>query len=85
MILLEIIILLMAIPLGCILAWVCRDELIEGRKWFYAIVICSVMFGGWFLLIGERVIGESCLFIAMVGFISLMKSSDKKWAVKRKV
>jgi hypothetical protein len=73
----------MSVPTGYLLAWLCRDELIDGQKWFYAIVICSVMFGGWFFLIGERVIGESCLFIAVVGFISLMKSSDKKWAVKR--
>lgn len=83
--LLEIIVLAMAIPAGYLLAWLCKDELADGKKWFYWIVIFGVFLGGWGILIDEKIAGYTCLFIAIAGFISLMKSKDKKWIGKRKV
>ena len=81
--LVEIIILLLAIPAGYFIAAATGDELVEGRKWFYAIIITAVFVGGWFYLTGQRYITLTCAFIVIVSFISLVKSKDKKWVKKR--
>ena len=42
-ILLSIIILLTAIPVGWLLAWLFNDELVDGKKWFYVILYSLVI------------------------------------------
>lgn len=81
----EILVLIAAIPAGFILAWLARDELVEGREWFRIIIIASVVLavGAWIFGFG-RYISLSLAFIAIVAFISLVKSKDKKW-VKRRI
>ena len=83
-ILIDIIILLLAIPVGFLIAWLCRDELIEGRVWFRILIIVGVLGGLWFYLTGNTIISLALFFIAIVAFISYIKSNDKKFAVKRK-
>jgi ribose/xylose/arabinose/galactoside ABC-type transport system permease subunit len=79
----EIIVLLLAIPAGYFIAAVTGDELVQGRKWFYVIIIAAVFVGGWFYLTGKGYITLTCAFAVIVSFISLVKSKDKKWVKKR--
>ena len=81
----EVLILVLAVPVCFLLAWLGRDELIEGRVFFRVLVIVSILGGVWFWLIGQRTIGWTFGFVLIVSIIGLVKSFDKKWAVKRKI
>ena len=76
--------MLLAIPAGYWLAWLCRDELLQGRKWFVIIMILSVIAGVVMLFIGDYTIALTMLFVLITTFISYRKSFDKKWT-KRKI
>ena len=81
----ELLILVLAVPVGFLLAWLGRDELIEGRVCFRILIITSILGGAWFFLIGQRSIGYTFGFVLIISVISFVKSFDKKWAVKRKI
>ena len=82
-VLLDIVILILAIPVGFLLAWLARDELVSGRKWFRRIIISALIIGGWFYLIDEKTVALTCLFIIIVTYVSYIKSFDKRWAKQR--
>ena len=83
--LLYVLILLLAFPVGYLLAWLARDELVKGRMWFallavaslIAIVIVSVTT---FLL--KFIIILTLFFIIIISLVAIWKSYDKKWAIK---
>ena len=79
----EVIILILAFPVGYLIAYWTRDELIQGRKWFKMIIIASILGGFWFFIIGEDYISLTLIFILISTFISYLKSHDKKWTKKR--
>jgi ABC-type Fe3+ transport system permease subunit len=79
----EIILLVLAFPAGFLIAWMARDELIDGKKWFRALVIASLALGALFWMLGFSYVSLTLGFIAIVSFVSLLKSSDKKWTKKR--
>ena len=70
----EIIILLLGIPIGYLIAWLAKDELEVGRKWFRVLVIFSFLVGIWFYLIGWKVESFSMGFILIVSLVSLVRS-----------
>ena len=75
----ELIILILAIPIGFLIAHLTRDELVIGRIWFKLIlVVCAVM-GVWFYFKGMVYITLTFLFILIVVLVSLIKSYDKSW------
>jgi hypothetical protein len=78
----EIIVLLLAIPVGLLVAYNSRDELIDGRKWFTYIFILSLLAGIWFYLIRQDFIMYSSFFISIMTLVSYIKSFDKKWTKK---
>ncbi len=78
----EIILLILAIPVGYLLAWMARDELIDGEKWFKILFIVSIVLAGLFWVFGQGYISWTLLFIAIVALISIIKSKDKKWTKK---
>lgn len=80
----EWIILILAIPAGFLIAWLARDELVLGRRWFRVLVIISVFIGLWFYLIGMFYVSWTAGFIFIVSLISLMKSNDKRLNNKSK-
>lgn len=80
----ELLILATAVPIGLFLASLTREELVDGRRWFYVLVVVGVILGGWFLLTGFRAEAWTSFFIVIVAFVSLEKSKDKKF-VKRRV
>ena len=81
--LLEIIILLLAIPSGFLIAWLARDELVQGKPWFRILIIISILVGIWFWLTGHTYIAWTAGFVLIVSLIALIKSEDKKWTKKR--
>ena len=80
----EIGLLLLAIPIGYLLAYWGNDELVAGRKWFRALIIAAVAVGIWFWLTGQTYVTWTSSFIVIVTFIALIKSKDKKWTKRRK-
>ena len=71
---LEIVILLLAIPIGYLIAWLAKDELVAGKKWFRVLIILSILISAWFYLIGEKYISWTTGFILIVSLISLIQS-----------
>ncbi len=83
MMLFEIIILLLAIPSGYLIAYLARDELIIGRKYFRILIITGIIGLIGFWIYGRRAESLSCGFIFIVSLVSLLKSDDKKWTKKK--
>ena len=79
----EIILLVLAIPVGYLIAWMARDELLDGKKWFKMLVVASLVLGGLLWIFGFAYISLTFVFMAIVSFVSIIKSSDKKWTKKR--
>jgi hypothetical protein len=79
-IILMVVILATAFPAGYLLAYLCRDELKNGRKWFRAVgLICVVLVWGLIFLWNNIAVIGTLAYIGIVACISLIKSSDKKW------
>ncbi|MBX4196688.1 hypothetical protein KW805_03805 [Candidatus Pacearchaeota archaeon] len=76
---LALLILILSIPIGYLIAWMARDELIMGRPWFKALIIISIILAGVFLFIGMKAQAFTSVFIAIVSAISLKMSFNKKW------
>lgn len=79
----EIILILCAFPIGLLISYLARDELIIGRKWFKAIFLVSIFFSIYFYLFGERYAVFSSIFIAIVAIVSYTRSFDLKLTRKR--
>ncbi len=75
----EISLLILAVPVGFLIAWMTGDELVAGRKWFMVLLVISIVAGIGFCVFGYGYVGWTFGFIAVVSFISLMKSKDKSW------
>ena len=75
----ELIILAISIPAGILLAWMTKDELLQGRKWFKIIIIASAVLASQFYLAGFYTVTLTLTFIFIASFISLIKSYDKEW------
>jgi amino acid permease len=78
-------ILLLAVPVGFLVSWLSRDELIQGRKYFRILVITSILAFLGFWLYGRPIEAWSSGFIGIVSLVSLITSGDKRFAIKRKI
>lgn len=83
MMIIEIILLVLAVPVGFLIAWMAKDELKDGQKWFRMLTIASIVLAGLSWLYGESYIALTLLFIAIASFVSLIKSEDKKLTKKK--
>ena len=77
-----LVVLLIAIPVGFLIAWLARDELIVGRKWFKALMVLALITGIILAFLQEYAIVLTCIFMFIVAFVSYRKSFDKKWTKK---
>lgn len=73
----EIIFLILAVPAGFLIALLCEDELVQGKKVFRALVIAGIALGLFFFAFGLAHISLTCFFITIASFISYMKGRDK--------
>jgi len=71
----EVILLILAIPAGFIIAWMAKDELKQGKKWFKLIAMTFPAFGLLFWIYGISYIALTCAFIAIAGYISLIEGN----------
>ena len=70
---------LLSIPAGYGLAWLARDELVQGRKWFVVIcLICSIL-AIFSFFVQQIAMGFSLISIGIVAYISYKKSFDKRF------
>ncbi|HUS50915.1 MAG TPA: hypothetical protein VMZ91_12175 [Candidatus Paceibacterota bacterium] len=78
--LLYAVILLLGIPVGYLLAYLTRDELVSGRKWFKMISVISFILAI-ILLIFYRNLAVilTLAYICITSLISLYKSYDKRF------
>jgi len=74
----EILILVLAIPVGYLLAYLTRDELVEGRKWFKLVMLLSAISAVVFLIFNIT-ISLTLGFMFIVSWISLKKSYNAKF------
>ncbi len=74
----------MSIPLGLIVSWMAREELIEGRKWFKVLVIFFIISGIWFYLTGKNHVSLASFFISIFSLVSYIKSFNAKWTKSEK-
>ncbi|MBM3247463.1 hypothetical protein FJZ17_02910 [Candidatus Pacearchaeota archaeon] len=77
--LLNILLMLTAIPVGWFLAWLCKDEIVY-RKWFYILFyLCLALI--LLILILKRPIYEllTCIYFIILLVIALIKGKDKKF------
>ncbi len=80
---LEILILALSIPVGFLIAWLARDELVQGRRYFAILFIASVSVSIWFFLTKNYSISLTTLFIASVSLTSYIKSFNKAWTIRK--
>lgn len=75
--------LLLAIPVGLLVAWLTRDELIAGRTWFQRIVSGSFVLALTAFASGWKAEASTLLFLSIIAFISYVKSFDSIWTKRR--
>ena len=74
----EIILLILAIPAGFLVAWLAKEEIEEGKKWFRILVIASAALALFFWVFGARYVSLTLVFIAIVSLISLVRGKGQK-------
>jgi uncharacterized membrane protein len=74
----DIFLLVLAIPAGFLLSWMAKDELKEGKKWFKALFIISLILTVLFLIYGISYAALTSAFVAIVSLISLIKGCKRK-------
>ncbi len=77
-----IVILLLAFPAGYLLAYLARDELVLGRKWFVLLSVVSLISAviiSFTNLELKFLIILSLFFIIIISLIAVWKSHDLKW------
>jgi len=82
--LIELLLVVLAVPVGFLVAYLANDELVAGRKWFVAIIALSVVLALWHTFtFAEGAVSWTFRFAIVVTAISLWKSYDKKWTKRR--
>lgn len=76
---LEIIILLLGIPLGFLISFFCKEELVSGRKWFKLIIISFTIISVLFIILEDYLIFLTSFFIIITILILYKKSFNKKF------
>jgi len=67
-------------PIGYLLAYLCRDELVKGRVYFrFIAILCAIL--TWISAIFEMelVIAATLCYIGIISVISFWKSHDRKF------
>lgn len=82
-ILLSVVIVLLGIPVGYLISWMARDELVQGRVWLRTLLTIGAILAIWFYLVKIYYISLTCVFVFIIAFIGYTKSFDKKWTKKK--
>jgi ABC-type Fe3+ transport system permease subunit len=71
---LTIIILLLAIPVGYLIAWLAKDELVVGKRWFRILIVVSILGIIGFWIYGFPTIAWTFGFLGVVSLVSFVKA-----------
>lgn len=74
MIMIEIVLLLLAIPAGLVISHLAKDELKSGEKWLLLLVVICVFFALIFYFAENYAASWTSGFALIVGAVSLYKS-----------
>jgi len=80
MIWLYVAIIILAFPVGYLLSYLARDELVAGRKWFYSLTIVSLVVAAMLGFINFAFKLPSIfalVFMIIISLIAVWKSHDK--------
>lgn len=80
--LLYTLILLAGFPAGYLLAWLARDELVKGKKWFFILAIVSLISAviiSFTEFLFKFPVILNLFFIIIISLVAVWKSYDKKW------
>ena len=78
---LNLLVLSLSIPIGLLIAWLTRDELIDG--FVYISTFAFISFFSAMIFYRNEFITLSLGFMSIVAYISVLKRYDKHWAVER--
>jgi hypothetical protein len=68
-----VLILLTAIPAGLLVAWLTKEELRAGKKWFKMIIALSLAGSVIFLFLKNEVVTLTLMYMAIVSYMSIRK------------
>jgi len=71
------IVMILALPIGYLIAWLCEDELIQGRKWFILLIALSFIGAIYSYFVSSSVLGLTFAFILVVSMVSLIMGYDR--------
>jgi ABC-type sugar transport system permease subunit len=69
-----ILILLTAIPVGLLIAWLTKEELRDGQKWFKLIALLSCVGSVAFLMLKNEIVALSLVYMAIVSYMSVRRA-----------
>lgn len=72
----------LALPVGYLISYMSRDELVVGRKWFVLLLGVFAVLGVGSYVLGEHLLVWTSVFIFLTGGVSLWKSYDLVWTKK---
>ena len=75
----ELLLIVAAVPLGLLIAWLVKDELVAGKIYFKAIVILSALLAFAAYYYNKIPESLSLVFVFIVELVALVKSGDKSW------
>ena len=75
---------MVGVPVGYLIAWLARDELVVGRKWFRVLIISSLFIGVMFYFLKKLYVSLTMVFVIIVSAISLVKSYDRRFVKREK-
>ena len=73
--LIEILLLIMAVPVGLLLAWLADDEFKAGRKWVRGLFVVSFAFALLFWMYGIYYVTLTLVFMSITSLVSLIKGN----------
>ncbi|MBS3072002.1 hypothetical protein J4408_03355 [Candidatus Pacearchaeota archaeon] len=71
--LVELIFLALAVPVGFLIVSLTEDELKEGKKWFRIIFVVSIVLAALCFVYGWSAAANTLVFMAIVAFVSILK------------
>lgn len=72
--LLVVLTLLTAIPVGLLIAWLTKEELRDGQKWFKLVVLLSCVGSVAFLILKNEIVALSLVYMAIVSYMSVRRA-----------
>jgi ABC-type Fe3+ transport system permease subunit len=84
-VILEILLLIVAIPVGLWIAWATKEELTQGRPWFRVLIIVSIIGVIGFWIYGFSWISWTFGFVGILSLISFVKSYKNREIYRPKI